>query len=472
MNDSTSFERYVAEAFEREGPGRQVPAAIHDDLLSRAGTSRQLPSWLASIKEPPMRISNTIAVGSPTARVVAIMAATLLLMLLVAGAGIAGSRLLAADSAIVVDPSGNGDYTTISEAVAVAQDGDTVLLRAGSYPESVTVSRSIVLRGDEPGEVYIEVGTGCTPDPETGVPVCPADVPTFEGFWLDRVPYGLLLDDTDAQVVDLGFRFTGGGGSGIVIDGGAPIISGITYDTADALDILHVVGGSAATIRDSDFGAGSLLVKERSPVTVENSRFGRLELNTGDLIAHFMKPVPDIPVSMIGGPGTARGNKANHILLEGPALVEGNEVGPSTEDAPAIGIASGEDWIIRDNVVHGSTFGGGAILVADVITGDGLIAGNTLTDNTSGITLGSAALVEGNSVTDGDVGIIIVLDGTPALVDNVVEGMSKVGISIGPWAEPVLTGNRSCGNDKDIRVFGTREFVIDESNEICVPPDA
>jgi hypothetical protein len=458
MNENTDFERYLAEAFDRQGPVRPVPEVIHDDLLSRAGKSRQLPGWLASIKEPPMRISNSLAVGSPTMRVAAVMAATLLLALLVAGAGIAGSRLLASDGTIVVDPDGDGDYTTIGEAVAAAQAGDTVLVRAGTYPESVTITRSIILRGEDPEGVFIEVGNGCTADAETGAPTCPADVPVYDGFWLESVPYGLLIDDTDAQV--------------IVVNGGAPVISGITYDTSNALDNLHVVGGSAATIRDSDFGAASLLVKERSPVTVEGNRFGALELNTGDLIARHLKPVSEIPDSMIGGPGTIRGNQANQIAFEGSALVEGNVVGPSAEDLPAIGVASGEGWIIRDNVVRDST-SAGAIVQNTNIGVDGLIAGNTITGNAHGITVGGKTHVEGNTVRDGDTGVIV--DGepgsSPTLVDNVVEGMDEVGIVIMPWAEPVLTGNRSCDNGKDIQVLGTRELTIDESNDICgMPP--
>ncbi len=44
-----------------------------------------------------MRISSTLAVGSPTARVAAILVATLLIVLSVAGAGVAGARLMAAD---------------------------------------------------------------------------------------------------------------------------------------------------------------------------------------------------------------------------------------------------------------------------------------------------------------------------------------------------------------------------------------
>jgi hypothetical protein len=41
---------------------------------------------------------------------------------------------------------GPGGYSTIGDAVASAQDGDTVLVRPGTYPESVTITRA-----DQPG---------------------------------------------------------------------------------------------------------------------------------------------------------------------------------------------------------------------------------------------------------------------------------------------------------------------------------
>ena len=58
---------------------------------------------------------------------------------LIAGAGLAGTRLLAADGSIVVDQSGGGDFATIAEAVAAATDGDTILIRPGRYVETVEI---------------------------------------------------------------------------------------------------------------------------------------------------------------------------------------------------------------------------------------------------------------------------------------------------------------------------------------------
>ena len=123
MNDNRNLERDVASVFAETAPSRG-PDDLLENVFLTTGPMRPRPRWLARIKEPSMRYTNSVAVGSPTARVVAIMVATLLIAITVAGAGIAGSRLLAADGDIVVDPGGDGTVTTITAAVAMAEDGD------------------------------------------------------------------------------------------------------------------------------------------------------------------------------------------------------------------------------------------------------------------------------------------------------------------------------------------------------------
>ena len=66
-----------------------------------------------------MRTDSRLSVGSPTARAMAIMVATLLAAVMIVGAGIAGSRLLAADAIITVAQDGSGDHASIGEAVDV-----------------------------------------------------------------------------------------------------------------------------------------------------------------------------------------------------------------------------------------------------------------------------------------------------------------------------------------------------------------
>jgi hypothetical protein len=121
MNQQSDFERLVADQLASAGVGLPPGSAI-EDTISRAGGSRRLPEWLALIKESPMRTNSHLAVGSPTVRVAAVFAATLLLALSLAVAGAGVQRLLAAGP-IVVAQDGSGDYTTITEAVSAATDG-------------------------------------------------------------------------------------------------------------------------------------------------------------------------------------------------------------------------------------------------------------------------------------------------------------------------------------------------------------
>ena len=139
MSEQSSFERLVADQLASAGMGKPPDSAV-EDTISRAGDTRRDPRWLAMLKEPPMRTNSQLTVGSPTVRVAAVMLATLLLVVALAAVGVAGHRLLAADATIVVDQSGAGDYTTIAEAVAVAQDGNEILIKPGTYDESIDIS--------------------------------------------------------------------------------------------------------------------------------------------------------------------------------------------------------------------------------------------------------------------------------------------------------------------------------------------
>ena len=62
--------------------------------LRAARRERRWPRWLALIKEPPMRISSRVAVGSPTFRLASLMAITLALIIALGAAVVAGASLL------------------------------------------------------------------------------------------------------------------------------------------------------------------------------------------------------------------------------------------------------------------------------------------------------------------------------------------------------------------------------------------
>ena len=95
MNDEVRFERLFADGLHELAP-RRAPDRLRTTIKAETGETRPRARWLALIKEPTMRTNNRVAVGSPTARVAAIMAATLLARrCLVIGAGVAGAQLLA-----------------------------------------------------------------------------------------------------------------------------------------------------------------------------------------------------------------------------------------------------------------------------------------------------------------------------------------------------------------------------------------
>jgi hypothetical protein len=114
MNDRRDFERLFADRMEAERRSPGLPEAFYDDFRQRAGEVRQRPRWLALIKEPPMRYSSRLAVGSPTVRVATFVILLLILSALTAGAVVGGASLLvspapalAANGLIAYDASGD-----------------------------------------------------------------------------------------------------------------------------------------------------------------------------------------------------------------------------------------------------------------------------------------------------------------------------------------------------------------------------
>jgi hypothetical protein len=60
---------------------------------------------------------------------------------------------------VVVSDSGDGDYTTITEALAAATSGDTILIDTGTYDEAITIPDGIGLVGIDRENCIISQGT-------------------------------------------------------------------------------------------------------------------------------------------------------------------------------------------------------------------------------------------------------------------------------------------------------------------------
>jgi hypothetical protein len=129
MNKNIDFDRFVADQFAQVS-GAVAPARFVDDILTEARRMRPLPRWLAAIKEPPMRISSRVAVGSPMARVTFLVILLMILSALTAGSIVVGASLLVSPAPPAI--AGNG-------LIAYAADGDIWVVKPdGTEPRQLT----------------------------------------------------------------------------------------------------------------------------------------------------------------------------------------------------------------------------------------------------------------------------------------------------------------------------------------------
>ncbi len=101
-----------------------------------------------------------------------------------------------------------GDYPTIQQAIAAASDGDTIVVAAGSYKESVTVDKSLTLKGAQAGvdarnrsgeETIIE------PDEGAGIRILTvADrVVVIDGFTVQNTLHGITTPEPGVMAADI-----------------------------------------------------------------------------------------------------------------------------------------------------------------------------------------------------------------------------------------------------------------------------
>jgi len=448
MIDERSFERFVAGHVADPSAAVRLPDGFFDDMHATASRTGQRPEWLALIKEPPMRTNSHLVVGSPIARVAAIMVATLLLALMVAGAGIAGSRLLAADGTIVVDPDGSGTVTTITEAVAMAEDGDTILVRPGVYDESIVLDKDVTIRGDgDRADVIIELS---------------AEMPRGDHDGFDpELPTAFLIESADATLENLTLR---GESSRIVIQGGAPELRDLVLDGVGRVYLpsgwsvsgLHIHDGSAALISDSVLTDTDMIIQDSSPTLLRNTFI------VGALLVHVGEEEPRPTEPVIRG-NTIDGSPKWGIAIWGSAR-------PEVVDNIIMGTLNGivldepaSAPVVRGNTISGSRSQGIRVMGAG---GEPIIEGNVLTDNPTGIsTSASNAALVGNMLSGGRVGISL-FGGSPTLRDNTVDGTEQ-GLFISVGTTPTLEGNTVCGNETNLVAPDDFELPDMTSNEIC-----
>lgn len=370
-----------------------------------------------------MRTNSHLAVGSPTARLAALLAATMLLAVALAAVGVAGQQLLAANGPIVVAQDGSGTYTTISEAVTAADDGDEILIRPGTYAEAVLIDKDITLSGDGPvADIVITA-----PD---GGPTAYVGPGGYE-------PYAVLLKNSSGGLSGLTFS---GEPSVVIINLGSPTVEGNVFE-----DVGYSFGE-----RGMSFGGSSVVA-----VGGGSARIVGNTLVDGGPIAAFGGATPIIEGNALqDGP---------HIFLSGTG--DGAQVIDNTiEDAllNGIGVYGAIDTTISGNTVARIGENG---LSLDLVTG--VVAGNSVDETPNGIWVeGGDIEVTGNTVSGSEAGLQWhARRGT--LEGNMITD-SGWGIVIASGA-PVVSGNTSCANATNFVVGAPEELEGDPATSPAEP---
>lgn len=410
---------------------------------------------------------------------------------------------------LVVSADGAGAYPTIGSAVAEARDGDRILVRPGTYRESVAIDRSIEIAGD--GDV-------------DAIVVMSDDAPCF------------VLSAASGRLAHLTLRAAAPttaveGGSVHVIGGSAALeglvladCHGVWVEEGASLSIrnsligdcrglgIFVRGGASATIEDNEIlgnggtgiwvsghGTGPVIRRNK----IHNNRDGGIyvvDRQTGTIEDNevYGNGSGGWHAISVGGSGSALIIQENRIYDCGMGSgIDVDDASPTIEDNEVFGNGpveptiyagiwvsrAGSAPVIRRNRVHDWPGDG----IAMVLGAAGTIEDNDIFGNRrSGIHVwhaGSAPVIRGNSIHDGHGFGISVQDGAGGTIeDNEIFGNAHSGIMVsGRQTGPTIRGNRihdnlSCGIQVSVGAAGS---ILDNTvlrnrsvNPISIDPGA
>jgi parallel beta-helix repeat protein len=352
----------------------------------------------------------------------------------------------------VVATDGTGDHETISEAVAASEDGDTILLRPGTYVESIRIDEDITLRGDGHREdVVIR-----SPSEESDRWLSP-----------DERAYAILLEETDAHLETLTFS---GPASALVIHGGSPHIRDVAVidvgransgDDKEASRFagLEISSASSAEVRDSLFRRSDVAVDGASVTLLDSEVESSMIVLLDESGRGAKRALSLIRGNVIRDPAIA-------IWVDGgsSARIEGNEIS-GAENAGALIRFAGAGTAVEGNTIRDSRT---AIMVSQSTVD---VSGNDVSGNQFGLNLaGSGSQVRDNRIHDNTVGVLISsaargARGLFTLQGNTIEGNVR-GLSIKAGTSARLSGNVVCGNETNLDIVDGADVTLTDDS-IC-----
>jgi len=313
--------------------------------------------------------------------------------------GIAAPAAVQATSSSV-NPGGTGGcLASIQAAVAASAAGDTITVAAGTYTESVTITKPLRLQGAGAGTTIIDA-TGA----DNAIHVLGTSGVTITGFTAENATLeGILLENASQVTVsnntvennDLGFKPPSAPGA----MGTCPYLAVTPGDQADCGEGLHLNGVSDATIANNMVrnNQGGILVSDEAAAThdnwiVGNSVLTNLSTDCGITLASH-------PAS-IGPTGPVPGGGVYRNIVEGNLVMAAGGAGVGLFGSSP-GTANYDNVITHNSLVNNGFPG----VTLHIHTGDVDIHGEVITYNT----------ISGNgkdpgSPSDGPAGIMIFSD--------------------------------------------------------------
>lgn len=293
----------------------------------------------------------------------------------------------------VVAQGGGGDVETIGEAIRLAGDDATILIRPGLYPETVILTRPQHLVAAEGAEVVIAPregpclvarGDGGT---ITGVAFKGATDPTGKPLGLPCV----VMSSGSTWLQDA--RISSPSGPAIVIrDGARPLIQRTVVSNTPGTSVV-VRSGAEPTILDSRFSdSGSLVFSEGAKGTFQRNTIGTsrnsgLQIRTGAdprIINNAIEGSAEAGVFVYdSGRGRLENNRILGSGLSGVVIADGGAPTLMANTISANGehgvlVLGGSGGAIDRNVITQNN-GSGLVLAADsdVELGTNQLEGNT-----------------------------------------------------------------------------------------------
>ncbi len=322
-----------------------------------------------------------------------------------------------------VDPAGGGDAVSIAQAMARARDGATLHLAAGTYKESVTLARPLILAGpeDDRTPAIIEPAVGpCVLAQADGASLRnlvlrrPAPV---SGTGAGPAPAGGPCLDIAASTRIEDSEVSNAAGPAVTIrDGADPALTRVTVSAAAGAGLV-IEGGARGSFTEGairETAKAGVLVRSGARPTVSNS---------------LIEKTGQAGILVTGG---------------GQGLFQGNEIREA--GASAVEIRGGADPELRDNRITAAKEAG--LYVHD--GGAGRMTNNEIAGNAySGVVIGpggTPALTENQVTGNGEHGLAILAGGGGRIERNRIVDNGGHGIARSSEASAMVGANELSGN--------------------------